>query len=661
MSTEGISTRRMTVAQAVVEFLTNQFSERDGSRRRLIAGCFGIFGHGNVAGVGEALQEAGDRLRYYQARNEQAMVHAASAYAKMTNRLATFACTTSVGPGATNMVTAAAGATINHVPVLLLPGDVFASRGPAPVLQQLEHPLSPSVSVNDCLRPVARYWDRITRPEQLVASLPAAMRILTDPAETGAVVLALPEDVQVEAWDFPSELFSERVWHVRRQPAPAEVVAEAARLVRSARRPLIVAGGGVIYSEATSELCSLVEATGIPVGETQAGKGSLAYDHPSCLGGVGVTGTPAANEIARRADVVIGIGTRWTDFTTASHTIFSAPGVRFVNMNVAAFDAAKHAGIAMVADARAGLAQLADALGDYRVSDAYREEAASRSRAWDEEVSRIYAQGEAEDPDSSAAPDGGTGVRDSVGGRLGEEPASGVGSALPRRLLSQGEVIGAVNHVAEPRDVVVCAAGSMPGDLHKLWRTRDPKGYHVEYGYSCMGYEIAGGLGVKLAAPEREVFVLVGDGSYLMMSSEIVTSIQEGAKLVVVIVQNHGYASIGSLSASIGSGGFGTRYRYRSPSGNLDGDKLPVDLGANAASLGAEVFRARNASELATALQEARAAKRTAAVYVETDPSRSVPSFAWWEVPVSQVSSLDSVRAARASYERDRMAARPYL
>jgi len=653
LSTEGVSTRRMTVAQAVVEFLTRQFSERDGARRRLIPGCFGIFGHGNVAGIGEALQEAGDGLRYYQARNEQAMVHAASAYAKMTNRLATFACTTSVGPGATNMVTAAAGATINHVPVLLLPGDVFASRGPAPVLQQLEHSLSPSVSVNDCLRPVARYWDRITRPEQLVASLPAAMRVLTDPAETGAVVLALPEDVQVEAWEFPVELFSERVWHVRRQPAPADAVAEAARLVRSARRPLIIAGGGVIYSEATGELRSLVEATGIPVGETQAGKGSLAYDHRSCLGGVGVTGTPAANEIARTADVVIGIGTRWTDFTTASHTIFSAPGVRFVNINVAGFDAAKHAGIAMVADARAGLAQLAEALRDYRVSDDYREEAASRSRAWDEEVSRIYEPGLAVAPDSSVTP--------SAGGLLDEETASGARSAPPRHLLSQGEVIGAVNHVAEPGDVVVCAAGSMPGDLHKLWRTRDPKGYHVEYGYSCMGYEIAGGLGVKLAAPEREVFVLVGDGSYLMMSSEIVTSIQEGAKLVIVIVQNHGYASIGSLSVSIGSGGFGTSYRYRSPSGSLDGDKLPVDLAANAASLGAEVFRARSASELGAALKDARAAQRTAAVYVETDPTRSVPGFAWWEVPVAEVSTRDSVRAARATYEKDRMATRPYL
>jgi 3D-(3,5/4)-trihydroxycyclohexane-1,2-dione acylhydrolase (decyclizing) len=619
-------TRRLTVAQALLRFLASQHSERDGVTQRLIAGCFGIFGHGNLAGIGQALLEAGDDLRYHQARNEQAMVHAAAGYARMRNRLSTFACTTSIGPGATNMVSGAAGATINRLPVLLLPGDAFATRVANPVLQELEDPRSLDVSVNDCLKPVSRFWDRINRPEQLMPSALAAMAVLTDPAATGAVTLALPQDVQAEAFDFPEELFAERVWPVRRPPPEARAVAAAAALIRSARRPLLVAGGGTIYAEATGALRELCEATGIPVAETQAGKGSLPWDHPSALGAIGASGTTAANAVARDADVVIGVGTRWSDFTTASRSLFADPGVRFVNLNVAAVDAVKHAGVALLADARPGLTALREALEGWTVEPGYRRRAAELARDWDATVERAYS--------------------------LGHGPP-----------LAQSEVIGAVNAVSGPRDVVVCAAGSMPGDLHKLWRTRDPKGYHVEYGYSCMGYEIAGGLGVKMAAPEREVFVLVGDGSYLMMAQELVTAVQEGVKLNVVLVQNHGFQSIGALSESVGSQRFGTSYRYRNPrTGQLDGDLLPVDLAANAASLGADVLRATTIDELRAALEKARASSRTTVVHVETDPMVPAPdSRSWWDVPVAEVSALESTRRAREDYLAGKRQQRTYL
>ena len=625
-------TVRLTVGQAVVRFLAVQHTERDGARHRLIEGCFGIFGHGNVAGVGEALLEAElatpGLLPYRQARNEQAMVHASSAFARMRNRLSTLACTTSIGPGATNMVTGAALATINRLPVLLLPGDTFATRVADPVLQQLEFPLGPDVTVNDTFRPVSRFFDRVHRPEQLPAALLGAMRVLTDQAETGAATIALPQDVQAEAFDWPAELFAERVWHVPRPAPDPAALARAVELLRSARRPLVVAGGGVIYSEATDALRSLVEATGIPVGETQAGKGSLPYDHPAALGAIGATGTAAANAIARDADVVVGIGTRWSDFTTASRSLFAADGVRFVNVNVAAFDAAKHAGVAVVADARAAIEGLAAALEGWAVDDGYRAEAARLARDWDATVERAYT--------------------------LGHRP-------LP----AQSEVIGAVNAASGPRDVVVCAAGSMPGDLHKLWRTRDPKGYHVEYGYSTMGYEIAGGLGVRLAAPDRDVFVMVGDGSYLMMSQELVTAVQERIKLIVVLVQNHGFGSIGALSESVGSQRFGTSYRFRDPaSGRLDGDLLPVDLAANAASLGARVERVATIDELRACLADAKASTepRPFVIHVEVDPLVPAPDGgAWWDVPVAAVSELDSVRDARATYEAAKRRQRPLI
>ncbi|CAN5141575.1 3D-(3,5/4)-trihydroxycyclohexane-1,2-dione acylhydrolase (decyclizing) [soil metagenome] len=620
-----MSTRRLTTAQALVEFLVAQHVERDGETRRLVDGCFGIFGHGNVAGVGQALQEAGARMPYHLARNEQAMVHAAAGYARMRNRLAVLACTTSIGPGATNTVTAAAAATINRIPVLLLPGDLFSSRAPRPVLQQLEVPGDPETSVNDCLRPVSRYWDRINRPEQLIWSAPQAMRVLTDQAETGAVTLALPQDVQAQAHDFPDALFADRVWHVPRPLPDTGALGRAAATIREARRPLIVAGGGVVYSEATDALRALVDATGIPVAETYAGKGSLPYDHPCNLGAAGVSGTPGAVTVARDADVVIGVGTRWTDFTTSSQTGFANPGVRFVNVNVAAFDAHKFAGEALVGDARATLEALARELADYAVEPDHRRRVAAHVAEWDEAVERVYAASGSERP-------------------------------------GQGQVIGAVNAAAAPRDVVVCAAGSMPGDLHKLWRTRDPKGFHIEYGYSCMGYEIAGGLGVKMAAGDREVFVMVGDGSYLMMASELVTAVSEGAKLVVVLVDNAGFASIGALSESIGSGGFGTRYRYRDAEGRLEGDPLPVDLGANAASLGAVVHRARTMDELRDALKRARDDERVTVIHVRTDAAADAPgSDAWWDVPVAEVARSERVRAARAGYEPHRDDVRHHL
>jgi 3D-(3,5/4)-trihydroxycyclohexane-1,2-dione acylhydrolase (decyclizing) len=526
------------------------------------------------------------------------------------------------------MVTGAALATINRIPVLLLPGDVFATRVANPVLQELEDPTSLDVSVNDCFKPVSRFWDRINRPEQLPLSLLSAMRVLTDPAETGAVTLSLPQDVQAEAWDWEDDLFARRVWHVGRPAVEDGALTRAVEVLRSARRPLVVAGGGAIYSAATEQLRAFAEATGIPVAETQAGKGSLPYDHPQAVGAIGATGTTAADTLAEEADVVLGIGTRYSDFTTASKTVFAHPGVRFVNLNVAAFDAHKLSAVPAVADARRGLEQLTDALAGWRAPQEHTERAGRLAREWDAVVQRSHEQGHA---------------------------------PLP----AQAEVLGVVNRMSRPQDVVVCAAGSMPGDLHKMWRTRDRKGYHVEYGFSCMGYEIAGGLGVRMAAldtdEDRDVVVMVGDGSYLMMAQELVTAVQEGVKLIVVLVQNHGFASIGALSESLGSQRFGTRYRYRTGSG-LDGSVLPVDLAANAASLGARVIRAADLSELEKAFAEAQAADTTTVVHVETDPLVPAPaSPAWWDVPVAETSTLGSTQRARTTYETNKARQRAYL
>ena len=611
-----MKTRRLTTAQALIGFLKNQFVERDGQEHAFFAGAWGIFGHGNVAGIGQALHQEPD-FRYYLTRNEQAMVHTAAAFAKMSNRLRTFACTSSIGPGATNMVTGAALATINRLPVLLLPGDIFARRNVAPVLQQLESEWTQEISVNDAFKPVSRYWDRINRPDQLPSALLEAMRVLTSPAATGAVTLALPQDVQAEAWDFPVGLFEKRVWHVPRPPADRALLARAVALIRAAERPLIVAGGGVIYSEASAELARFAEQTGIPVGETQAGKGSLAYDHAQNLGAMGVTGTPGANILAREADLVIAVGTRLSDFTTASKTAFQNPAVRFININVAELDAHKHAALPLVADARLTLEELGAALAGHRVGGDYTSRVVELNEGWRAETERLF----------------------------------GLRHGPP---LSQSQVIGAVNAFSGPRDVVVCAAGSLPGDLHKLWRARDPKGYHMEYGYSCMGYEIAGGLGVKMADPSREVYVMVGDGSYLMMSAEIVTAIQEGYKLNLILLDNHGYSSIGGLSQSVGSAGFGTNYRFRhTDTGGLDGELLPVDFAGNAASLGARAIRATTHDDLERALAEARGHERTTVIVVEVDKEVRVPGYeSWWDVPVAEVSEVEAVRRARAQYEK---------
>ncbi|WP_163511713.1 3D-(3,5/4)-trihydroxycyclohexane-1,2-dione acylhydrolase (decyclizing) [Fodinicola acaciae] len=621
---------RLTAGQALVRFLSRQWTERDGVEQRLFAGCFGIFGHGNVAGFGQALLEhqlSGDSeaLPYYLARNEQAMVHASVGFARMRDRLSTLVCTSSIGPGATNMVTGAALATINRIPVLLLPSDTFATRVANPVLQELEDPRSYDVTANDAFRPVSRFFDRINRPEQLIPAALGAVRVLTDPAETGAATLAFPQDVQAEAYDWPAEFFERRVWTVARARPDSSVLSRAVEKIRASKRPVIVAGGGVIYSGATGELAALVEQTGIPVGESQAGKGSLRWDHPASLGAIGATGTSAANAIANEADLVIGVGTRYSDFTTASNSVFANENVEFVNINVSGFDAAKQSALMVTADAREALSELRGGLAGWRVDPAYVHRVADLSARWQRSVDDLYA---------------------------------GAGEVV-----SQAAVLGAVNDATGDRDVVINAAGSMPGDLHKLWRTTDPKQYHVEYGYSCMGYEIAGGLGVKLAAPDREVFVLVGDGSYLMMSQEIVTAVAEGVKLTIVLVQNHGFASIGSLSESVGSQRFGTNYRYRNPeTGMLDGDRLPVDLAANAASLGAQVLRASSIEEFRKALETAKACDVTTVVHVETDPGAAGPeSTAWWDVPVAETSTLDSTRQARANYEKEKRVQRRYL
>jgi 3D-(3,5/4)-trihydroxycyclohexane-1,2-dione acylhydrolase (decyclizing) len=619
---------RLTMAQALVRFLASQFVERDGVEQRFFAGVWGIFGHGNVAGIGEALFEWPDLLPYHMARNEQSMVHSAVGFARHKDRLQTFACTSSIGPGATNMLTGAALATVNRIPVLLIPGDIFASRIPDPVLQQLEVPSRGDVSVNDAFQSVSRYWDRVTRPEQLIPAALAAMRVLTSPADTGAVTLALPQDVQAEAYDYPEEFVAKRVWHVERRPPDRAALARAVAAIRAAKRPLIVAGGGVIYACASDALRAFVEETGIPVSETQAGKGSLPYDHPSSLGAIGATGTLAANTIAKDADLVIGIGTRWTDFTTASKSAFQNPDVRFVNVNVAELDVHKNGSIAVTADARVTLEALAGM--KYQVDAAYRDRCARLAKEWDAEVTHQYG--------------------------------------LLRSPTAQVEVIGAVNEFSAPTDVVVCAAGSLPGDLHKFWRTRDRKQYHVEYGYSCMGYEIAGALGVKLAAPEREVYVLVGDGSYLMLNEAIVTSIQERAKLVIVLVDNHGFASIGGLSRSLGTDGFGTQFRVLDPGArglDSEGDPGPylrVDFAANAESLGAYGIRAHGISGFRDALSAAKKLDRTVVIHIDVDRHSFVPSYeSWWEVPVAETSGPAEVRDARKAYEKAKQKQRRYL
>jgi len=611
-----MATEKMTTAQALIRFLANQSIERDGKVHPFFGGVLGIFGHGNVAGIGQALQE-NPQLTYIPTRNEQSQVHAATAYARMLNRLGAMVCTSSVGPGATNMVTGAAQATINRLPVLLLPGDIFARRNVAPVLQQLESDASQDVSVNDCLRPVSRYWDRINRPDQLLTALPEVMRVLTSPAQTGAVTLCMPQDVQTELLDLPIGFLAPRVWHVPRQRPDQDAVRRAVEAIRSAHSPMIIAGGGAIYSEASAALEALVSATGIPVGETQAGKGAIPWDHPQCLGGVGATGTLAANLTAASADLVIGIGTRYSDFTTASKTAFANKNVRFININVTEFDAIKHDAISLVGDAKVILEELISKLDGYRVAAGYANNLTSMKDLWDLEVDRLIR-------------------------------VSRPGSKLP----SQAAVIGALNRNAHPSDVIINAAGSAPGDLHKLWRSRDPKQYHVEYGYSTMGYEIPAAVGVKLASPERHVTALVGDGTFLMCPTEIVTAVQEGLSVTTVVVDNHGFASIGGLSQSLGSGGFGTSLRARSWDGELGGPALPLDFVAMARGMGAYAEQVADIPAFEAALAQARMRPGPSVIVIETDPEARVPGYAsWWDVPVAAHSSMPSVQQAREIWE----------
>jgi len=618
------------MAQALIKFLKNQYVERDGVESPFFAGCFGIFGHGCVAGVGEALLQNPD-FRYYQVRNEQGAVHAATAYAKVKNRMQTFACVTSIGPGATNMITGAATATINRLPVLLLPGDIFSRRNVAPVLQQLESASSQDISVNDCFRPVSVYWDRINRPDQIITALPETMRILTSPSATGAVTLALPQDVQTEAYNYPVDLFRRRVWHIMRNRADTATLARAVALIRASKRPMIVAGGGVIYADAADTLADFVTRTGIPVGETMAGKGSLRWDHPLNLGAIGATGTLAANRIAHDADLVIGIGTRYSDFTTASKTAWQNPNVRFININVTEFDAGKHHGLPVVGDAKVTLEELGAMLEGYAVDPAYRAEAQRLHDQWDAEVQRIF--------DIRLSP-------------------------LP----SQGELIGVINELSGPDAIMVNAAGSMPGDLHKLWRTTHPKNFHMEYGNSCMGYEIAGGMGAKMAAPDRDVFVIIGDGTWLMLSSELVTAVQEGVKLIVLLWDNGGFKSIGALSRSLGLDGFGTRF-IEPKDGMLVGDSagnavepLQIDFAMNARSLGCNVIECQTRDDYVAAMHAAKAATRTTVVVIKNDRLHGVPGYeSWWDVAVPEVSTLSSVQAAREEYEEKVTRERTFL
>ena len=611
-----MTTIRLTMAQALIRFLKNQYVEQDGVETQFFAGVLGIFGHGNVAGIGQALQQNPD-FKYIMVRNEQAAVHFACGYTKMKNRLQTFVCTSSIGPGATNMITGAALATINRLPVLLLPGDIFARRNVAPVLQQLESPGTQDISVNDCFKPVSRYWDRINRPDQLITALPEVMRVLTSPAETGAVTLALPQDVQAEAYDYPVELFRKRVWHIARPLADRAQLKKAVAMVKAAKRPLIVAGGGVLFSGAMSKLDKFTRQTGIPVGETQAGKGVLAYDHPACLGAIGATGTLPANRIAHDADLVIGVGTRYSDFTTASKTAFQHPDVRFININLFEMDAYKHSGLPLTADAKATLEELTRELKGHKVSAEYAAEVKELKAAWEAEVDRLY--------------------------HLDHKPLPG-----------QSEIIGAIWEAAGEKDVILSAAGSQPGDLHKLWRAKTPNSYHMEYGYSCMGYEIPAALGAKLADPAREVYTWIGDGTYLMNPTEILTAVQEGIKVIYIVVDNHGFGSIGALSGSLGSAGFGTRLNRRGgESGQLDGQRMAVDFAANAASFGAKVFKPGNVAEFKDALKQAKKADSACVIVVETDREVKVPGYeSWWDVAVAETSEMPAVRKARKDYEK---------
>ena len=619
-------TKKLTVAQATIIFLKNQYINRDGKENKFFAGCFGIFGHGNVVALGEALKQ-NPEFTYYQTRNEQAMVHTAAAYAKMKNRLQTFVCTSSIGPGATNMITAAASASINRLPVLLLPGDFFSKRTASPLLQQTEYSFTQDMSVNDCFKPISKYWDRINRPEQLISSLLEAMRVLTSPSETGVVTLAMPHDVQAESYDFPIDFFEKRVWDIPRPSPDIRLINKAVKIIKNSKQPMIISGGGVIYSEAELELEKLIKQCGIPVAETFAGKGSLHYKNPLNLGAMGATGTKGASEIAKNADVVIGIGTRYGDFTSASKSAWQNPEVTFININIAELDAFKQSAIPLQGDAKQTIEILTKSLKGYNTGKNYVQKIKKLNTEWDKIVDKVYSVEDDKNP-------------------------------------VQAEYLGALNNFIDDKDVIVCAAGSAPGDLHKLWKTKSSKGFHLEYGNSCMGYEIPGGLGVKMADNSREVYVICGDASYLMLPADIITTIQEGYKITIILINNEGYASIGGLSDSVGGEGFGTHFKYRNPeTGQLNGDFLPVDLAKNAESLGAIVYKPKGINEYIKALSKAKKNERTTLIYVETirDRKMSGYGYSWWDVPVPEVSDSREVQKVRRQYEEDKKRQKLYI
>jgi 3D-(3,5/4)-trihydroxycyclohexane-1,2-dione acylhydrolase (decyclizing) len=622
-----IKTIRLTMAQALLKFIDNQYIEMDGKEYKFVKGIFGIFGHGNVTGLGEALEYSDTQLTYLQGHNEQGMAHAAIAYAKQKNRLQMFACTSSIGPGALNMVTAAATATINRIPLLLLPGDIFACRQPDPVLQQIEITNDYTITSNDCFKPVSKFWDRITRPEQLMISLINAFRVLTDPVETGTVTLCLPQDVQAEAYEYPATFFSKRIHHIDRRPLTKRALETAVDILSKAKNPLIIAGGGVHYALACHELTQFATTFSIPVAETQAGKSAMNHEHPMSVGGIGVTGTLAANLLAQNADVILVIGSRLSDFTTTSKSAFKHHEAQFLNLNVNAFDGYKMDGVLLQADAKEGLVALQHALLEkkYSTSSAYQEKIQQYRHTWHAEVEKLY------------------------------QLTSTAGNC-------QTQVLGILNQHIDENAIIVCAAGSLPGDLHRLWRCKHPKTYHLEYGFSCMGYEVAGGLGVKMANPEAEVYVIVGDGSYLMMHSELLTALQEGYKINIIILNNNGYQCINNLQRAHGSQGFGNEFRHRDKQSNrLSGENLAVNFSQYALSLGAIAHHANNAEELKSLLLSTKNNTRSTVITIDVLPNTMSPGYeSWWRVGVAEVSTAPQVLSAHAEMQKKILTAKSY-
>ncbi|WP_427182267.1 3D-(3,5/4)-trihydroxycyclohexane-1,2-dione acylhydrolase (decyclizing) [Paenibacillus sp. TC-CSREp1] len=615
-----MTTIRLTMAQALLRYLDQQYISVDGVETKFVKGIIGIFGHGNVTGIGEALERSPGSLTYMQGKNEQGMVHTAAAYAKQKNRKQIYACTTSIGPGALNMITAAATATVNRIPVLLLPGDNFATREPDPVLQQLEVSSDYTISATDPFKAVSKYWDRIVRPEQLMVAAANAMRVLTDPAETGAVTLALPQDVQAEAYDYPESFFARKVHYLDRRPPVPAAIERAVDEIARGKKPLLVAGGGVLYSQASAQLIEFAETFGIPMAETQAGKSAVAWDHPLNVGAIGVTGSLAANRLAKEADVVIGVGTRFSDFTTASHAAFQHAEVKFININLNSMDAAKLGGEAILADAREGLQALQKGLLAKQYHTGYgSSEVAELRDQWTAEVDRLYA------------------VQHEAG-------------------LAQTTAVGIVNRTIDPSSVIVCAAGSLPGDLHRLWRAAEPKTYHMEYGFSCMGYEVSGAFGAALAEPEREVYAMVGDGSYLMLHSELVTSLQEQKKMTILLFNNNGFQCIHNLQREHGSDGFGNEFRYReAESGRLTGDYMPMDFAAHARSMGAKAYRAETAEQLEQAIRDAKNETVTTLIEIPVVPGTNTSGYeSWWNVGVPEVSVEEKVVRAHEAMKTNR-------